>query len=144
MNKNLRRNILKGLAAGAPIVWVKPVISTAIIPAHGAASASVILEELFAIPVPDSEAVDVGVEFSTIGIADGTEFEVVYTSTNRDLQELSNTAEGTITGGISFFEESTSEIEVAGDPQDANVTLEINFESGSGIPSFEASTTAES
>ena len=34
MKKKARRNILKGLAISAPVVWSKPVIDSAILPAH--------------------------------------------------------------------------------------------------------------
>ncbi len=36
MNKKSRRNILKGLAVGAPAVWAKPVVDSIVLPAHGA------------------------------------------------------------------------------------------------------------
>jgi hypothetical protein len=38
MNKNSRRNVLKGLAAGAPIIWVKPAVESMVLPAHARSS----------------------------------------------------------------------------------------------------------
>ena len=42
MNKNKRRNVLKGLALGAPVVWVKPVIEAVILPVHAQTSIAVV------------------------------------------------------------------------------------------------------
>ena len=39
MNNKLRRNVLKGLAVGTPAVWVKPIVDTAVLPAHAQSSA---------------------------------------------------------------------------------------------------------
>ena len=38
MNKKSRRNVLKGLAVGAPIVWAKPVVDSVLLPAHALSS----------------------------------------------------------------------------------------------------------
>jgi hypothetical protein len=34
MNEKSRRNILKGLAVGTPMVWAKPVVESVMLPAH--------------------------------------------------------------------------------------------------------------
>ncbi len=34
MNKKLRRNLLKGLAVGAPAVWAKPIVDSAVLPTY--------------------------------------------------------------------------------------------------------------
>ena len=38
MNKKSRRNVLKGLAVGAPLVWVKPAVNSIVLPAHARSS----------------------------------------------------------------------------------------------------------
>ena len=38
MGKKLRRNILKGVAAGVPVAWSKPVVNSLVLPAHASTS----------------------------------------------------------------------------------------------------------
>ena len=38
MNKNLRRNLLKGVAVSAPAVWAKPVVNSVLLPVHASTS----------------------------------------------------------------------------------------------------------
>ncbi len=38
MTKNIRRNLFKGIAGSIPVIWAKPLVQTAIIPAHATTS----------------------------------------------------------------------------------------------------------
>ncbi len=38
MKKNIRRNLLRGLAVAMPATWAKPVINSAVLPVHAETS----------------------------------------------------------------------------------------------------------
>ena len=136
-----RRTLIKKILGGAgvfagsqalPDNWIKPAISTALIPAHGNISDCVVNTTFFvAEGQVSSEAINVSLEFSTTGVPEGASVFVAYTSENGlQMPNEGNSYVGTINSdGIPIWNTGpVTTIEVQGNPIGAEVFAEIDIE----------------
>ena len=130
-----KRKLVQSLAVGSsamvvvkalPDQWARPVVSTAVVPAHAAASGCFDGNELSFERVEVEEGkVEIEVECSLFEIADGTPYEAVIERTGGSSEESNEwTLEGTITCDNTGIDVEPPEIE--GELTSYHVLLEAN------------------
>ncbi len=123
MNKKTRRNLIKGLAVAAPVVWVKPVVDSVVLPAHAQtsipieASVRFFTDDSFNIEIPNGSTIVIGTPYVvliTLFPIPGIPLDLVITTSINGVPNAP--ANGTTTPGG----ELAFQVPAAGDNNPAN------------------------
>ena len=130
MNENQRRKLLQGIAVSTPALWIKPVISVAVIPAHAIVTQGNCAEIAFNATVgnPITDEFDLELDFETFNVPENTVFELELSTEHPEGLFLSADLEGQIEDGsgtgYSFDESGIIDGSAAG----KELTVRIDFD----------------
>ena len=148
VNNRDRRTIVQTLMGGAglaaasqawPVSWIKPVISTAVIPAHAQASNVCSLFDISTL-TNDTAEITAVLQLQTFGAPDGVEYSINFSSSNNEIASVSGFDPGQINNeaneGLGSGDsnlEGTIGFELELDTNPTDLEVELVFEGSSGL-----------